>query len=230
MTAGPSTWPIDPNGVSYPPPPWRLQGTAFVSLWRVEASRLPAGWLARDVRPVIMMGRALLGTAFAVYEPTGVLAYNEAMAAIQVGYGWQLALSVPEIWVDHPASIAGARAMWSIPKQEAVFRVRRSVSPGAVSFEARATAGAERELAKLVFRNRIAIPGRWPLRMTIVQRSLRHEDHEDIRVTEALIRASVSFGAATWSFARGGPLDFLSGSIPLVNFRLSRMALRIGRS
>jgi hypothetical protein len=104
--------PNDPtrlDGVSYPAEPWHLYGTAYLSLWQIGASRLPEASLSRDVRPRTVFGRVLVGTAFAVYEPSGMLTYDELLLAAQVR-GGPLSVSVPWIWVDHPDSVAGARA------------------------------------------------------------------------------------------------------------------------
>src|ERR1700712_2340419 len=120
MAAEPQNWLTRSDGVSYPPAPWHLRGAAYISLWQVRASHLPEACLSRDVPPLTVLGRVLVGTAFAVYEPHGILAYNELLLAVQVRRG-ALSVSVPCIWVDHPASVAGARALWSIPKQEAAF-------------------------------------------------------------------------------------------------------------
>src|SRR3712207_2100645 len=82
---GPPGWLRNAERVSYPPAPWHLQGTACVSLWRVEADELPAGCLPPGARPVTLLGRAVVvGTGWAVHEPGGVLACNEVLAAVRV--------------------------------------------------------------------------------------------------------------------------------------------------
>ncbi|WP_280525375.1 acetoacetate decarboxylase family protein [Methylobacterium oxalidis] len=216
------------DGVSYPPPPWSLRGTAYISLWQVRRSLLPEACLPRGVRPVTMFGRVLVGAAFAVYEPGGVLAYNEVLMVLPVQRGGLPALTVPFVWVDHPASIAGARAMWSIPKQEAAFGIQRDDTTARAAFEAKALTTQEVPLAQLRFRSRATMPGRWPVRTTIVQRSLGRCGEYAPQVTEARALAQVSLGAATWDFPRSGPFSFLRGRSPLTSIRLSDMSLQIG--
>ncbi|KAB1077251.1 acetoacetate decarboxylase [Methylobacterium soli] len=230
MVAESTAWLTSPDGVSYPPAPWRLHGTAYVSLWQVRASALPADWLPQDLRPVTMLGRVLVGTAFAVYEPSGDLAYNEVLAAVQVHGSGRPSLTVPFIWVDHPASIAGARAMWSIPKQEAAFRIRQPRDAEDPRFRASAETPDEQPIADLLFRSRTSMPGRWPVRTAIVQTSLMGSGGGDLRITPAQAWARVSFGTATWDFGRQSPFSFLRGRNPFVSVRLTEMSLHFGSS
>jgi hypothetical protein len=230
MGAKPQDCPTNSDEVSYPPAPWYLRGTAYLSLWQVRASRLPEASLSRAVRPRTLLGRVLVGTAFAVYEPEGMLAYDELLLAVQVSGGGPLSVSVPYIWVDHPASAAGARALWSIPKQEAAFEVRRTHTAGEPDFEARAMTIQGALLADLRFQSRTTMPGRWPVRTRLMQHALNNGGDRKPQVTEARAWAQVSFGAASWNFARSGPLSFLCGSSPLTSVRLTDMSLRIGSS
>jgi hypothetical protein len=230
MVAEPQTWLTHSDGVRYPPAPWHLRGTAYISLWQVRASRLPEACLSRDVRPVTVLGRVLVGTAFAIYEPEGILAYDELLLAVQVRRGVAPSVCMPSIWVDHPASAAGARALWSIPKQEATFAIERNDGAEGSDFEARALTALGASLAHLRFRSRTTMPGRWPVRTTIVQRPLNNGGDHAPQMTEARAWARVSLGAATWDFPRSGPLSFLRGCSPLTSIRLTDMSLRIGSS
>src|ERR1700712_896501 len=230
MGPEPEDHPMHPDGVSYPAEPWHLYGTAYLSLWQIRASRLPEASLSPDVRPRTVLGRVLVGTAFAVYEPSGMLAYDELLLAVQVRCGGPLSVSVPWIWVDHPASVAGARALWSIPKQEAAFEVRRDHAVEEFDFEARAVTTQGLPLAHLRFRSRTTIPGRWPVRTSVVQHPLNNGGGCKPQVTEARAWARFSFGPATWNFPRLGPLSFLRGRSPLTSVRLTDMSLRIGSS
>jgi hypothetical protein len=229
MVAEAQTWVRHSQGVSYPPEPWRLRGTAYLSLWQVRTSRLPEVCRPRDVPPMTVLGRVLVGIGFAVYEPGGTLAYDELLLAVQVRRG-PLSVSVPCIWVDHPASVAGARALWGIPKQEAAFAIQQNGGAKGTDFEARAITPQGASLAHLRFRSRTTMPGRWPVRTTIVQRSLNDRDDHALQTTEARAWAKVSLGAATWDFPRSGPLSFLRGRNPLTSIRLTAMSLRIGSS
>ncbi|MGH1572039.1 acetoacetate decarboxylase family protein [Methylobacterium sp. P31] len=229
MAAEPQTALTRFDGVSYPPAPWDLRGTAYLSLWQVRTSRLPQVYMSRDVRPMTVLGRVLVAVAFAVYEPDGVLAYDELLLAVQVR-GIPLSVNVPCIWVDHPASLAGARALWSVPKQEAAFEIQKNGGANGTDFEARAMTRQGDTLAHLRFWSRTMVPGRWPVRMRIVQHRMDNGGERVHQVTEAQAWARVSLGAATWVFPRSGPLSFLRGRSPLTSIRLSDMSLRIGSS
>src|SRR5687768_9930059 len=100
--------------MSYPPEPWQLHGRACVSVWLVRATALPP----LPVRPVTVFGRAVVGTAFVDYRPPG-MAYHEVLAAVLVRRGLRFGVSIPRIWVDSPASLAGGRELWGIPKEPA---------------------------------------------------------------------------------------------------------------
>ncbi|TQM79080.1 acetoacetate decarboxylase [Saccharothrix saharensis] len=102
--------------VSYPPEPWELHGHACVSVWLVRTTALPP----LPVRPVTVLGRAVVGTAFVDYRPPG-MAYHEVLAAVLVRRGARFGVSITRIWVDSPASRAGGRELWGIPKDLAEF-------------------------------------------------------------------------------------------------------------
>jgi hypothetical protein len=112
--------------VSYPPEPWELHGRACLSVWLVKASALPP----LPVRPVTVLGRAVVGTAFVHYQPPG-LAYHELVAAVLVRQGLRIGVSITRIWVDSPASRAGGRELWGIPKELAEFDWERALTASA---------------------------------------------------------------------------------------------------
>ena len=227
MAAAPPGWLSDADRVRYPPEPWYLRGTAYVSLWRIRADELPATCLPPGTRLVMVFGRAVVGTAWAVYGPGGVLAYNEVLAAVRVRVGGRPFTTVTHIWVDHPASVAGGRELWGIPKQHAAFQVRGDGAGGA-EFAASAVTPDGQPIAKLRFRGRAALPGRWRLRTRTVQQPLDHDRSKALKIAEAKARASVGFGAAAWDFALDGPLGFLHGREPFLSARLTELSLRFG--
>jgi hypothetical protein len=230
MILEPRAGPTRTSGMGYPPAPWRLRGTAYISLWQVEEELLPDGCLPRGVAPLRMLGRVLVGAAFAVYEPGGVLAYNEVLLAVAAHRGIRPALTVPHIWVDHPASVAGARAMWNIPKQVAAFQILGSGSTGKRQFEARAVTPEGQLIADLRFRQRAPLPGRWPMYITLVQGSQSGTDETKVQVTNASAWAEVSLGIATWRFEQKSVLYFLQGREPFLSLQLNGLSLRIGRA
>src|SRR5688572_28557362 len=104
MAVAPSRSSGGAGGASFPPAPWRLEGDLYVSLWLVRAAELPADCLPPGARLATMFGRAVVATAFAVYDPSGVLAYNELLAAVPVRLGKRSVITITHIWVDHPSS------------------------------------------------------------------------------------------------------------------------------
>ncbi|MGW4115932.1 acetoacetate decarboxylase family protein [Actinosynnema sp. NPDC004786] len=100
----------------YPPEPWRLNGRGCVAVWLVRATELPP----LPARPVTLVGRAVVGTAFVDYRPPG-MAYHEVLAAVLVRRGPRVGVSITHIWVDSEASRAGGRELWGIPKERAAF-------------------------------------------------------------------------------------------------------------
>jgi hypothetical protein len=228
VDTGVDTWLTSPAGVVYPPAPWNLRGTAYVSLWQIRASALPFDAVPGRLRPISAFGRVVVGTAFAIYEPAGDLAYHEVLAAVQVHGGTRPSVTVPFVWVDHPASVAGARTLWSIPKQEGVFGIPLAFEAQQVELEARAAGGDGQLIAALRFRSRTSIPGRWPVLLSILQEPLDKSSGRGVQRTPAQVWARVSLGDATWSFARQGPLGFLHGRNPLVSASLTQMTLKIG--
>ena len=104
----------DTLAATYPAAPWRLWGEAWVGLWRVECpASLPSG-----LTP--LLGRRWLVVALARYRG-GTLRYHEVLVGRLARQGVRPGLLVEGIWVDHPASRAGGREIWGLPKEMAAF-------------------------------------------------------------------------------------------------------------
>jgi hypothetical protein len=199
----------------YPPQPWRLVGALDVSVWLIRGRELeftpPPGW-----RPLRLMGRCIVGGAWARYDPGGDLAYRELAVGVAVRRGLRVAVTLPWIWVDDARSLHGGRALWAIPKAMARFAEQGG------RIEAGDEAG--RPLAALTRRRGLSLPGRWPVGFTLVQAAA-----EGARLTPARVTAKLeALSGAGWS--AGGPLAFLDGRRPLFSLRLERAALRFGRA
>jgi hypothetical protein len=213
----------DPETVRYPPEPWHLGGTMLLSLWGVPTAELPttlAATLPTGARPVRLGGRAVVGTAFVTYEPGGVLSYDELLAATLTWHRGRPRVTISDIWVDAPASVAGGRELWGIPKQLAAFE-RRERGPD-VGVRAHAH-GAE--LARVTFARRRRLPGAWPLPMRTAQR-LDGVDH----VSRVRALGSIVLGRARWRFPASGPLGFLAGRTPVTSARLEELAIAFGQA
>lgn len=200
-----------PSPTGYPPEPWRLRGELQASLWLVPRKALafqaPAGW-----RPVTLLGRCLVGAAWAHYRPGGDLSYRELAVGIAVRRGLRLAVTLPWIWVDDPRSLAGGRQLWAIPKKLARFGAAGELS-------AQDCAGAP--IAESWGGRARALPGRWPAAFTIAQAAQPLP-----ALTPARFTARLGLRRSRWRAA--SPLEFLDGRRPLLTLRLERAALRFG--
>jgi len=223
VTAPSEDWPRDPGGVPYPPPPWHLHGTLWVSLWQVPEARAPIDTLGDEMVVQAIAGRALVATAFAAYGPKGDLAYGEVLAAMRIRVRGRTFTHVPRIWVDHPSSIAGARTLWRIPKEAARFRFEEAAD-GEFAGEAETPEGSR--FARLGFRPTVRLPGRWPVWTHIAQRS--SEGEEASVVTNVRAWARVTHGRAAWDMKSDGPLGFLAGLTPMTSLRLHDVTLTFG--
>jgi hypothetical protein len=198
---------------TYPAEPWELRGQLYGAVFRVPvrdiAARLPDGW-----RPVQLGGVGIVGAVWVEYEPGGVLSYRELMTTLLVRRGWRLVPTVTHIWVDSVASRDGGRALWGIPKELAGF----AFGPG--TFSARDDTGA---IAQGTVRRRVRLPGRWPVRFTVVQQLGGRAKLSPVRST-----ARVELCGATFTADPSGPLAFLTGRRPLLAFALREFRMRFG--
>lgn len=191
---------------AYPPSPWTLRGSLTAALWRVPRGDLPS---APSLSPVVWRGQVLLATAFACYGPGSLLDYREFLLLLPLRR-WRPSGTVTQIWVDSPASAAGGRALWGIPKELGGFAGERLLLAG-------------RPAAALRFSPGWRLPGRWPFCFRTLQ-----PDPAGPQAARLRGRARLRFGRGCWRFDPAGPLGFLAGRRPLVTVRLEEMTLRFG--
>lgn len=204
--------------MSYPPQPWDLAGIGRVTIWRVPTTALPQ--LPGGVRPWSVGGTSLAVTAFVTYVDRpgrpSVMEYDELLAAVAVRHGRRKALSITDIWVDSPASMAGGRALWGIPKDLADLA-------GADGW-LRATTGTG-EIAAARF-----LPGRLPalrlpvpLRGSVVQTLAGRTVASPVRSGGRLRSAR-----AQWHLADDGALAWLHDARPVASFLAEEFTLCFG--
>lgn len=213
---------------AYPPEPWHLGGSMLLTLWRVDGDDL-----RREVTPyvpdevdLVARGRqALLFTAFVRYEPGGVLSYDELLVAAVGRRGVVPFATIPHIWVDSPASVAGGRALWGIPKGLAAFEQDwGGDGPG----RRRITATATRDhttLAAVRAREGASLPGWRRVPMPTAQTL---EGRTTFAEVQALAR--VRLARADWTFPADSPLAFVGRGRPLFSSVLRDMTIRFGPS
>ncbi len=164
------------------------------------------------------------GAAFVDYQDGGVLTYHELLVARLVTDGRTPRVRVTDIWVDSPASMAGGRALWAIPKQLADLRLRES-SRGPASRTAFSGTAAGQELATGAF---TSLPGAALVRTPFAATTSQEREDGTTVVTSLAGSARVLPCHGSWTFAPDGPLGFLTGHRRLASFRLRDIRLRFG--
>jgi hypothetical protein len=206
-----------------------------LSIWSVPLAQLPAlpEGLAAAVRPVTVGGRGLIGAAWVEYEPGGVLQYRELLSAVLVRDGARLRVSIVDIWVDSTVSRDGGRELWGIPKELADLdfapadpgaageRAAGEGEAGGMIMRAGTAAGA---IAHTTISAGLRYPGRWPVRLSVVQ--LRAGQ---VTVTPVRARAGFRRAKATWSVTPDGPLGYLNGRRPVSTVTLRDFRIVFGR-
>lgn len=199
---------------SYPPEPWDLKGLGYVSLWSVPARVLPA--LPPGVRPISLFGRAIVATAFVDYLPGGLLAYHELLVAPLVRSGVRPGLSITDIWVDSPASRAGGRELWGIPKELAEFDLTHEPA-----FHGSARAGGTLVADARVRPGRVGARLPFPLRGNTLQTL-----NESLASTPLRATGKVRLASASWHV--DGPLWWLRPYRPFLTVAAVDFGLRFG--
>lgn len=197
----------------YPSPPWRLRGTVHAALWRVPRAALP-GPLPDGARPLGWGRTALLATVRATWEPGGDLAYAELVVAVPVRLGRRIGVAITDAWVDSPASLAGGRVLWAIPKRLGRFETA----------EGRADlTDAQGPVASFTDRPGRALPLRLPVPLLVLQ-----PDGTAVRTTRAAATGRPRLGGLGWEFTPEGPLALLAGKQPLFTLTLADAEARFG--
>lgn len=213
----------DTGTAAYPPEPWDLTGRGWVSTWRLAgaAPPLPAG--------VVPVGGLAL-SMFVDYGEPGRMRYAELLAGVLVRRGRRTGLAITDIWVDSPASRAGGRELWGVPKDLASFG---TLASGPLDGELEARRGEE-VLATARFRPARAPGVPLPVRLpaAIAQTvPVGPVDAPGARTVWTPVRAraaSVRPARATWSSPWDGPLAWLAGARPLAHAVVEGFAMRFG--
>lgn len=143
----------------YPSPPWRLRGWAYQTIQPVAISavRLLVPCALRIVP--VWPGKTLGCVVVASYERGSTLAYHElAVLPALVWSGGRLGFWVSHMYVDSPASVAGGREIWGLPKELAEFTVEERASGRSITVRQ-----GNRALCTL----HVADSGPWGARLTL---------------------------------------------------------------
>ena len=197
----------------YPPSPWTLNATAYVSLWRVPAK----DWsitLGTGIRELTLFGSVMLCSGFVDYEPAGDLQYRELFLAVLARGGASLGATLPLIWVDSVASLEGGRELWAIPKQLADLHVENQTLRAAAN---------GRPIGSMSFEAGRRLLRRFPIRATVMQAR-----GSELLRTPIHVSAEVEHIRAQWYIPEDSPLCVLQRRAPIMSLRLSQARLRFG--
>ena len=198
---------------AYPDAPWRMHGQLWVSLFRVR----------EDVDALRPGG--VYGVAFVDYETPSQLAYSEILVARQVDKG----VTITDIWVDSPASVAGGRELWAIPKGLCDFTFDSSRFGPLTTAEWSASIGRV-PIASARFRDVSRAMVRTPFKGATRQPGLTDGIGAGMGEKRARLSGSAKVLPAlgSWEFNPFGPLDWLAGHRPLGSFRMADFRMSFG--
>jgi hypothetical protein len=201
----------------HPAAPWRLVGSMWVTAFRLGAD---AG-----ARP-----RGLYLAAFVQYAEGSVLTYSELLVARALGRSEGRAVTITDIWVDSPASMAGGRDLWAIPKGLCDFDLD-TAHRGPVSTTDWTASRERRPIASACFRDVSRVAPRVPFAGRTHQPPLPDADPGTGRgdlVTRMRGTARSLPARARWDLAADGPLAYLRDARQLASVRLLDFRLDFG--
>jgi hypothetical protein len=206
----------DSSATAYPPAPWSMVGQLWLSLFRlpepVDALR-PAG---------------IYGAAFVSYEPGSALTYSELLVArpVPAPGGRGRRVSITDIWVDSPASAAGGRELWAIPKDLCDFDLDTVRRGPLTTTDWTATFG-RRPIASATFSDVSRAVPRSPFKAGTWQPGIEDTGGED---RSAALRGSSKTlpCRGSWDFATDGPLGWLRPARRLGSFRMTDFRMSFG--
>lgn len=200
---------------SYPAAPWNMHGQLWLTLFRVSHA-------VDELRPAGVYGAALVR-----YEEPSPLTYGELLVARTVKKPVK-GVTISDIWVDSPASVAGGRELWAIPKGLCEFTQRDhsgrvSRTEWSVTIDGAPVCSARfSDVSRLA--PRVPFKGQtWQPELT---EGLGAHDGEK---TAALTGSSKTLPArASWTFASDGPLAWLNGARQLGSARMADFRMSFG--
>ena len=196
----------------FPPAPWQMHGSLWLSVFRLgrdAGDRHPAG---------------VYGAAFVSYREPSPLTYGELLVArtTKTPSGGK-AVTITDIWVDSPASLAGGRTLWAIPKDLCDFDLESTFRGPLTSTAWRATV-ERRPVAEASFTDVSRAAPRAPFRGLVDQPPIPEHPGRGRAGMSGSAKALPCRGR--WSFDADGPLAFLREARQLGSFRMADFRLR----
>lgn len=198
----------------YPAAPWQMLGSLWLTLFRVRDD-------VDDLRPA-----GVYGAAFVSYEEGSPLTYSELLVARQVTspeHGRRV--TITDIWVDSPASVAGGRELWAIPKELCDFTLD-STRTGPLSRTSWSASVARRPIAAARFTDVSRAMLRVPFQGGTWQPGLPEGGGERTATMRGSARTLPC--RASWDIDAAGPLGFLRGARQLGSARMSSFRMSFG--
>jgi acetoacetate decarboxylase len=217
MSTGQMPLPTDVD-LTYPPAPWQMHGQLWLSLFRVGKGDHP------EREP------GVYGVALVKYEEPSPLTYGELLVAhlVSTGSTPTKAVNITDIWVDSPASMAGGRELWAIPKDLCDFTLRTE-QPGLLTRTAWTTAIDGRPIASAWFTDVSRFAPRLRFKGDTWQRRTAPDPRAGEEVTASLTGSSKAMACrGSWSFDPDGPLGWLHGKRTLASFRQADFQMSFG--
>ena len=209
-------WVESPSaGVSYPAAPWHMVGSLWLTLFKV----------ARPVDELRPSG--IYGAAFVSYEEGSPLTYSELLVARPIStddHGRRV--SITDIWVDSPASVAGGRELWAIPKGLCDFSMESEHRGPFTTTDWTARLGRT-PIASVTFRDVSRAAPRVPFKGGTWQPGIEDTDGQDRTAT--LQGSSKTLPArARWDINPAGALGWLADARQLASFRQAAFRMSFG--
>jgi acetoacetate decarboxylase len=201
--------------VSYPPAPWDMVGSLWLTLFRL---REPVD----ELRPA-----GVYGAAFVSYEEGSPLAYRELLVARLIStdaYGRRV--SITDIWVDSPESVAGGRELWAIPKGLCDFSFETSHAGPLSTTEWTARVGRT-PVATARFRDVSRAAPRLPFKGGTWQPGIE-DTHGEERTATVQGSSKALPARAHWELDPDGPLGWLASARQLASFRQASFRMSFG--
>ncbi len=210
---------VKPDGVVYPDAPWHMVGSMWLTVFRLGHDVTTAGGA---VRP-----KGVYGATFVSYEEGSPLTYSELLVAraLPSSAGKGRKVSITDIWVDSPASVAGGRELWAIPKGLCDFDLETS-HRGPLSRTEWSASLERRPIASATFTDVSRAAPRLPFKGSTWQPELPEGGGEKGAVLKGSSKALPA--RARWDFAADGPLGFMRDARQLASFRMSSFRLSFG--
>ena len=201
--------------VSYPAAPWHMVGSLWLTLFKL---REPVD----ELRPA-----GIYGAAFVSYEEGSPLTYSEFLVARPISTDRDgRRVSITDIWVDSPASVAGGRELWAIPKGLADFTLESEHRGPFTSTDWRVTEGRV-PIAAATFKDVSRAAVRLPFKGGTWQPGI--EDTHGEERTATLQGSSKALPArAHWDINPDGSLGWLADARQLASFRQASFRMSFG--